>query len=60
MAVDARFDKITKIERHPNADTLDIATVSNFPCIVKRGEFSVGNWVFYKETCQEKSTIFSS
>ncbi len=47
MAVDARFDKITKIERHPNADTLDIATVSNFPCIVKRGEFNEGDWCFY-------------
>lgn len=47
MAIDARFDKITKIERHPNADTLDIATVSNFPCIVKRGEFNEGDWCFY-------------
>lgn len=44
---DARFDKVQKVEHHPNADTLDIVTVSNYPCIVKRGEFSVGDWVFY-------------
>lgn len=47
MAVDARFDKIQRVEHHPNADTLDIVTVSNYPCIVKRGEFSIGDWVFY-------------
>ena len=44
---DARFDRVQKVEHHPNADTLDIVTVSNYPCMVKRGEFSVGEWVFY-------------
>ena len=44
---DARFDRVQKVEHHPDADTLDIVTVSNYPCIVKRGEFSVGEWVFY-------------
>ena len=47
MAIDARFEKITKIENHPMADNLEIAIVSNFPCVVRKGEFKEGEWCFY-------------
>ena len=47
MATDARFEKITKIENHPMADNLEIAIVSNFPCVVRKGEFKEGEWCFY-------------
>lgn len=36
--------KIEKIEKHPNADALDIATVlGDYPVIVKRGEYKEGD-----------------
>lgn len=47
MATDAKFDKIQKIIPHDNADTLEIAIVSNFPCVVRKGEFKEGKWCFY-------------
>lgn len=47
MATDAKFDKIQKILPHDNADSLEIAIVSNFPCVVKKGEFKEGDWCFY-------------
>ena len=47
MATDARFEKIQKIVPHSNADSLEIATVSNFPCVVRKGEFKEGDIVFY-------------
>ena len=47
MATDAKFDKIQKILQHDNADALEIAIVSNFPCVVKKGEFKEGDWCFY-------------
>ena len=47
MATDARFDRIGRIVPHGNADSLEIAVVSNFPCIVRKGEFSEGDDVFY-------------
>lgn len=47
MATDAKFDKVMKIIPHDNADSLEIAIVSNFPCVVRKGEFKEGDWVFY-------------
>jgi len=47
MATDAKFDKIQKIVPHDNADSLEIAVVSNFPCVVRKGEFKEGDWCFY-------------
>ena len=39
---------IEKVERHPDADTLDIATVlGDYPVIVKRDDFKVGNLAQY-------------
>ena len=47
MATDAKFDKIQKIIPHENSDNLEIAIVSNFPCVVRKGEFKEGEWCFY-------------
>ena len=47
MATDARFDKIQKIIPHENSTNLEIAIVSNFPCVVRKGEFKEGEWCFY-------------
>ena len=47
MATDAKFDKVQKILKHENADALEIAIVSNFPCVVRKGEFKEGGWCFY-------------
>lgn len=41
------LDNITSIEAHPNADRLEIATVSNFKCIVPKGAFKTGELVVF-------------
>ena len=48
MATHARPDTITKIENHPMADNLEIAIVSNFPCVVRKGECEEGEWCCYR------------
>lgn len=40
--------RIEKVEKHPDADALDIATVlGDFPVIIKRGEYQVGDLAGY-------------
>ena len=40
--------KIEKVEKHPDADALDVATVlGDYPVIVKRGEYKVGDIALY-------------
>jgi len=39
--------KIGKIEKHPNADRLDIATVKGWQCVVGKDQFKVGDLVVY-------------
>jgi len=41
------LDHITSIEAHPNADRLELATVSNFKCIVPKGVFQTGELVVF-------------
>lgn len=72
MATDARFDVVQKILPHENADSLEVAVVSNFPCIVRKGEFIIGDWCFYirddarlmcfdeYKTCQDKDDFTAS
>ena len=44
----ARVVKIEKLDNHFNADSLDIAIVlENYPVIVRRGEYKVGDLVAY-------------
>ena len=47
MATDARFDKIQKIVPCKNSDNLETVIVSNYPCVVRKGEFREGDWCFY-------------
>lgn len=47
MATDARFDKIQKIVPCKNSDNLETVIVSNFPCVVRKGEFKEGEYCFY-------------
>lgn len=47
MAIDASLTKIEKIEKHPNADSLDVATVSNYSVIIKHDDFKVGDVVLF-------------
>jgi RNA ligase (TIGR02306 family) len=39
--------KILKIEDHPNADRLDIATIKGWQCIVRKGDYKEGDKVVY-------------
>jgi RNA ligase (TIGR02306 family) len=43
----AWITKIDKIEKHPNADSLDICTIGGWKCITKLGEFNLGEMVVY-------------
>lgn len=39
----ASIERITKIEKHPNADTLSIVSCVGYEAIVKTGSFSEGD-----------------
>ncbi|KAJ3336742.1 hypothetical protein HDU93_002287 [Gonapodya sp. JEL0774] len=41
----ATIEVLLELAPHPNADTLDLATVLGYTCIVKRGTFNVGEKV---------------
>ncbi len=43
----ASLGVIEKLETHPNADSLDIATVNGCPTIVRRGEFTNGEAIVF-------------
>ena len=45
----ASIQSILKVEKHPNADLLDIAQVLGYKCIVKRGEYSEGQKIVFIE-----------
>lgn len=47
MNIDASFEHIQEIVAHPNADALEVAVISNYPCVVRKGEFKKGELVFY-------------
>jgi RNA ligase (TIGR02306 family) len=46
--------KIVKVEKHPNADRLDLVTVKGWNCIVGRDNYKVGDLVIY---CPPDSVI---
>lgn len=39
--------KIDQVEKHPNADSLDIATVGGWRCVTKLGEYQPGDLAVY-------------
>lgn len=45
----ASIQRIVSIERHPNADLLEIAQVLNYKCIVKKNDFKIGDLVVFIE-----------
>jgi RNA ligase (TIGR02306 family) len=45
----ARIVKIDNVEKHPNADTLDICTVGGWKVISKLGEYKAGDLAVYCE-----------
>ena len=45
--IDASFEKIENIRKHENADMLEIAIISGWQVVVRKGEFKVGDVVFY-------------
>ncbi len=45
----ASIQKISFVEKHPNADLLDVIQVLGYKCIVKRGAFNVGDLVVFIE-----------
>lgn len=47
MVINASFEKVQKVEKHPYADQLDIVTISNYPCVVKHNELKKDDLVFY-------------
>lgn len=45
----ASIQPIVSVEKHPNADLLDIAKVLNYECIVKRDQWKVGELCIFIE-----------
>ena len=45
--IDASFEVIENIRKHENADMLEIAIISGWQVVVRKGEFKVGDVVFY-------------
>jgi RNA ligase (TIGR02306 family) len=41
--------RIENLERHPNADALDLVRIDGFTCAVRRGQFAVGDLAVYVE-----------
>lgn len=41
------ISKIDRVEKHPDADFLDICTIGGWQCITKNGEFEQGDVVIY-------------
>jgi RNA ligase (TIGR02306 family) len=41
--------RINKIEKHPNADKLEIVVIEGFTCCVSKGQFKVGDLAIYIE-----------
>jgi RNA ligase (TIGR02306 family) len=50
----ATIQKVVSIEKHPNADTLEIVRVQGWKCLTKIGEFKVGENIIY---CQVDSVL---
>jgi RNA ligase (TIGR02306 family) len=41
------IERISKLEDHPNADRLSLATVLGWQCVVQKDSFNVGDYVIY-------------
>lgn len=45
--INASFEFIEKVEKHPNADKLDILTISGYTVILEKNTYKVGDLVFF-------------
>lgn len=45
--INASFEKVEKVEKHPNADKLDIVTVSGYTVVYQKDVLKVGDLVFF-------------
>lgn len=45
--INASFEQIEKVEKHPNADKLDIVTVSGYTVVSQRDTLKIGDLVFF-------------
>ena len=45
----AHIEQILKIEEIPNAQNIEVATILGWKCVVKKGEFKVGEKIIYIE-----------
>lgn len=45
----ARAVRIDDVKTHPNADSLDLALVGGWQCVIKRGEYQAGDLAIYIE-----------
>ena len=45
--INASFEIIDKVEKHPNADKLDVVTVSGYTVISQKDTLKVGDLVFF-------------
>ena len=45
----ASIQKISSVEKHPNADSLDIVKILGWQCVAKLGEFKAGDLCVYVE-----------
>lgn len=45
----ARVVRIDDVKTHPNADSLDLALVGGWQCVIKRGEYKAGDLAIYIE-----------
>lgn len=41
--------KVSKLSEIPNADNIELAHVDGWQCVVKKGEFTEGDWGIYFE-----------
>lgn len=47
---EVKFRKIEKVEKHPNADALDLAVIGGYNAVIKRGEFKINDMALYIPT----------
>lgn len=45
--INASFEQIEKVEKHPNADKLDVVTVSGYTVVSQKDTLKVGDLVFF-------------
>lgn len=45
--INASFELVEKVEKHPNADKLDVITVSGYTVVSQKDTYKVGDSCFF-------------